>query len=147
MIEYHDIGPSQIERIKHLWIRNREYHEQSEPVFKEQYANLVFEDRMSAILDGDKELKITIAEEDENVYGYCISTVSGHTGEVVSLHVLHSQRRKGIGRQLMRLHIEWLKDKRCKEIGLYVSSCNENSITFYKELGFYPNLLYMQVKE
>ena len=146
MIEYIDIEPSQIERIKNLWIKNKEYHEQTEPVFKKQYANLVFEDRMDAILKGEKELKITIAEEAENVYGYCISTISGHVGEVVSLHVLESQRRKGIGEQLTKKHIEWLKSKSCKEIGLYVAAVNENTIAFYKQLGLNPDLLYMQLE-
>jgi Acetyltransferases len=146
MIEYIDIEPSQIERIKSLWIKNKEYHLQNEPVFKEQYANLVFEDRMSAILKGGKESKITIAEEAGNAYGYCISTISGYVGEIVSLHVLESQRRNGIGRQLTEKHIQWLRSRNCKEIGLYVASTNEKTIHFYKQLGLHPNLLYMQLE-
>lgn len=146
MIEYIDIEPSQIVRIKLLWQKNREYHLHNEPVFKEQYANLVFEDRMDAILKGEKELKITVAEEAGNTYGYCISTISGHVGEIVSLHVLESQRRNGIGRLLTEKHIQWMKSRSCKEIGLYVASTNEKSINFYKQLGLYPNLLYMQME-
>ena len=146
MIEYIDIEPSQIERIKLLWHKNKEYHLQNEPVFKEQYANLEFEDRMNAILEGEKDLKITIAEEAGNTYGYCISTISGHVGEIVSLHVLESQRRKGIGKQLTEKHIQWLRSRNCKEIGLFVASSNEKTISFYKQLGLHPNLLYMQMK-
>lgn len=146
MIEYIDIEPSQIDRIKLLWHKNKEYHLQNEPVFKEQYANLEFEDRMNAILEGEKELKITIAEEAGNTYGYCISTISGNVGEIVSLHVLESQRRKGIGKQLTEKHIQWLRSRNCKEIGLFVASSNEKTISFYKQLGLHPNLLYMQMK-
>lgn len=146
MIEYIDIEPSQIERIKLLWQKNKEYHLENEPVFKEQYSTLVFEDRMNAILKGEKELKITIAEDDGNTYGYCISTISEYVGEIVSLHVLESQRRNGIGKQLTEKHIQWLKSRNCREIGLLVASTNEKTISFYKQLGLHPNLLYMQLK-
>jgi len=145
-MNYIDISASEINTIKDLWNRNKEYHIQIEKIFKELYTNISFEKRMKSILEKEGELKITIAEENDKICGYCISHTEGDVGEVVSLHVLESQRRKGIGKELTKLHIKWLKEKKCKEIGLYVSSVNTKTIKFYEQLGLYSCLNYMQLK-
>ncbi|MFA8435290.1 MAG: GNAT family N-acetyltransferase [Marinifilaceae bacterium] len=147
MITYTDISSKEIVLIRELWIKNKEYHEELEENFKEQYAHLVFEERIKGILEGQKELKITIAKVEDRIVGYCLSSIVGNVGEVVSLHVLENQRGKGIGIALTQLHIDWMKDKQCKEIGLYVASGNEKTINFYRKLGLHPNLVYMQLKE
>ena len=62
------------------------------------------------------------------------------------MHVNETNRGSGIGKKLVSKHIEWMKEKNCKEIGVTVSQENEHTIGFYKKLGFYPNTLYMQMK-
>lgn len=147
MVDYTDISPSQLGRIKPLWMLNKEFHEAIEPIFCDQYASLVFEDRMDAIASGCDAMRITIAEENASIIGYCISTVKGALGEVASLHVHVSQRGRGIGKHLLALHIDWLKRNGCSEIGLYVSPNNGVAIELYKSQKLYPNILYMQLKE
>ncbi|MFA8343470.1 MAG: GNAT family N-acetyltransferase [Rhodothermaceae bacterium] len=145
-MNYRDISPSEISIIEELWNRNKEYHIQIEKVFKELYTSITFEKRMKAILEKENPLKITIAEEDDKIYGYCISQKEGDVGEVVSLHVLDGQRGKGVGKELTVQHIDWLKENNCKEIGLYVAAGNDKTIKFYEQLGLCSKLTYMQLK-
>lgn len=46
----------------------------------------------------------------------------------------------------MNRHMEWLKDNGCKIITITVSYENNNTIEFYKTLGFKPNTLEMRLK-
>ncbi|GAB7087719.1 GNAT family N-acetyltransferase [Marinifilum fragile] len=147
MIDYIDIEPQEISLIKEVWICNKEFHEEIDENFTSQYASLDFETRMNAIVESGKNLKISIAKKNNRICAYCISSIENCKGEIESLHVLESERGNGIGKKLTQMHLEWLKSKKCKEIGLYVASCNENTIAFYKELGLLPNLTYMQLKD
>ncbi|WP_282125763.1 GNAT family N-acetyltransferase [Marinifilum flexuosum] len=147
MIDYLDIKPQEISLIKEVWICNKEFHEEIDENFTSQYASLDFETRMNAIVQSGKNLKISIAKKKNCICAYCISSIENHKGEIESLHVLESERGNGIGKKLTQMHLNWLKSNHCEEIGLYVASCNEKTIDFYKELGLLPNLTYMQLKD
>jgi ribosomal protein S18 acetylase RimI-like enzyme len=147
MIEIFDISYEHIEVIKNLWEKNRKYHEDNSEYFKESYRLVNFEDRMKAFSRFNKDtMKITVAKENDEYIGYCISTISNGKGEVDSLHVDKANRGNGIGKNLVTIHLEWMKEKNCKVIGVTVSQENEATIGFYKNLGFYPNTLYMEQK-
>lgn len=147
MSEIFDISYDHIEVIKNLWEKNRKYHEDTSEYFKESYRLVNFEDRMKAFSRFNKDtMKITVAKENDEYIGYCISTISDGKGEVDSLHVDKANRGNGIGKNLVTIHLEWMKEKNCKVIGVTVSQENESTIGFYKNLGFYPNTLYMQQK-
>jgi len=147
MSEIFDISYDHIEVIKNLWEKNRKYHEDTSEYFRESYRLVNFENRMKAFSRFNKDtMKITVAKENDEYIGYCISTISDGKGEVDSLHVDKSNRGNGIGKKLVTIHLEWMKEKHCKVIGVAVSQENEATIGFYKKLGFYPNTLYMQQK-
>jgi len=147
MIEIFDISYDHIEVIKNLWEKNRKYHEDTSEYFKESYRLVNFEDRMKAFSSFNKDtMKITVAKEKDEYIGYCISTISDGKGEVDSLHVDKANRGNGVGKNLVTIHLEWMKEKNCKAIGVTVSQENETTIGFYKNLGFYPNTLYMEQK-
>lgn len=147
MNEIFDISYDEIEVIKSLWEKNRQYHEDSSEYFKESYRFISFDQRIKDFSVFNKEtMKITVAKSNDEYIGYCISTIIEGKGEIESLHVDETNRGNGIGQKLMIKHIEWLKEKNCKVIGVTVSQENESTIWFYKKLGFYPNTLYMQLK-
>jgi ribosomal protein S18 acetylase RimI-like enzyme len=147
MSEIFDISYDHIEVIKNLWEKNRKYHEDTSEYFKESYRLVNFEDRMKAFSRFNKyTMKITVAKKNDEYIGYCISTISDGKGEVDSLHVDKGNRGNGIGKNLVTIHLDWMKEKNCKAIGVTVSQENETTIGFYKNLGFYPNTLYMQQK-
>lgn len=147
MVELIDISYNEIEVIKDLWEKNRQYHENSSEYFRELYHNMGFEERIGRFSVFDKaSIKITVAGDNGEYIGYCISTAVDGKGEVESLHVNESFRGSGVGRQLVQGHLEWMKDKGCSVIGVTVSQENEPTIGFYRKLGFLPHTLYMQQK-
>jgi ribosomal protein S18 acetylase RimI-like enzyme len=147
MLELFDISYDEVEVIKDLWDKNRQYHENSSEYFKESYRTMRFEQRIQAFSVFDKEtMKITVAKSSDKYIGYCISTIIEGKGELESLHVDESSRGKGIGEKLVRKHLEWMNENNCSVIGVTVSQENEPTIGFYRKLGFFPNTLYMQQK-
>lgn len=148
MSEIFDISFAEIESIKNLWEKNREYHERSSEYFKELYASLSFDQRIKAFRVSDEEaIKITVVKSGSEYIGYCISTINEDEGRIQSLHVIEANRGQGIGKKLVTKHIEWMKEKACQVIGVRASQENKSTIFFYKMLGFYPNTLYMQLKD
>jgi ribosomal protein S18 acetylase RimI-like enzyme len=145
MIEIFDIPFDKVEVIKSLWEKNRQYHEDHSEYFSEAYRSICFDERIKVFGDFDTDaLKITVAKDDSEYIGYCLSTIVEGKGEVQSLHVDKSMRGIGIGKELVAVHIEWMKKNNCKVIGVTVSQENEATINFYKKLAFYPDTIYMQ---
>jgi ribosomal protein S18 acetylase RimI-like enzyme len=147
VIEIFDISYDEREVIKTLWERNRLHHEKSSEYFKQFYRSLSFDKRFNPWEGLNKDtMKITVAKSHNKYIGYCISTIIDGKGELESLHVNESNRGNGIGEKLVIKHIEWMKEKNCKVIGVAVSQENESTIGFYRKLGFYPKTLFMQLK-
>ncbi len=145
MSEIFDISFDKIGIIKNLWEKNRQYHEVTSEYFSYTYRSMCFDERMKAFGEFDKDmLKITVAKDNGEYIGYCISTIVEGKGELESLHVDESKRGMGIGKELTVKHLEWMKENNCIVIGVTVSQENESTINFYKNLGFYPNTVYMQ---
>lgn len=148
MTQYKDINYKDIHLIKDLWEKNRQYHEWTSEHFGYKYKGLIFEDRMLGFESmNDEDMKITVASEGEIVIGYCLSVVDAGIGELATLHVLHDKRKRGIGQKLVDSHLDWLKKSTCNEIKVIVSQENDQTISFYKTLGFYPNALEMIYKD
>lgn len=147
MTSYRDIGFDDIQTIKEVWERNRKYHFEKSVHFKSKYRDKSFEARMDEFRNEAKDgLKITCAtNESGNVVGYCISVLKDGAGEIESLHVNESERGKGIGKELMKAHVEWMKARGCSRIGVTVMSSNDSAISFYESLGFRKDTLYMQI--
>lgn len=147
MSEIFDIPYDEIEVIKNLWEKNRLYHEESSEYFKDSYRFISFDQRIHAFnVFNENTMKITVAKRNDAYIGYCISTIVEGKGEIESLHVDEVNRGNGVGKKLVSKHMEWMKEKNCKAIGVTVSQENESTIEFYKKLGFYPNTIYMQLK-
>lgn len=145
MVGIFDISYENIEVIKNLWERNRQYHEEVSEYFSELYSFICFDEKIKNFREFSEDmLKITVAKDNDEYIGYCISTIDKGKGELQALHIDESRRRTGIGKELVALHLGWMKDNNCKIIGVTVSQENESAINFYKKLGFYPNTLYMQ---
>ncbi len=146
MCEYFDIHFDEIHLIKELWERNRQYHEDHSEKFGFQYQGLCFEDRVQRFSGlSEENLKITVAKEQGNCVGYCISSIFDSKGELESIHVNASTRGKGIGKELAQQHIDWMRENNCKAIGVTVLHENESTIRFYESMGFFKNTLYMQM--
>ncbi|WP_206458610.1 GNAT family N-acetyltransferase [Anaerovorax sp. IOR16] len=142
-----DISMKEIDAIKDVWEKNREYHQRLSKEFGYLYDGLNFHDRMKGFLSYDPSLlKISVAEIDGVIVGYCISVCDGQIGEIATLHVLSMYRKEGIGKKLILRHLDWLKKVGCKEITITVSYENIETIEFYRSFGFGENTIEMRLK-
>jgi len=147
MVEIFDISYAEVEIIKDLWEKNRQYHEKNSEYFKESYHSIRFDERIQAFSGFNEEtMKISVVKNKDEYIGYCISVIAGSKGELETLHIDETHRGEGLGRELVDKHLKWMDEKNCEVIGVTVSQENKLSIGFYKKLGFYPNTLYMQKK-
>ena len=146
-LTYRDINFDEIQLIKNLWEKNREFHINISSSFHFLYRDIVFEDRMKPFENMNQDnLKITIAQENDIVIGYCLSTINDYEGQMNTIHVQEEARGRGIGQKLMERHLKWMKEKECLNISLHVSCENENTIAFYEGFGFRKNTIEMRMK-
>lgn len=146
-LTYRDINFDEIQLIKNLWEKNREFHINISSSFHFLYRDIVFEDRMKPFENMNQDnLKITIAQENDIVIGYCLSTINNYEGQMNTIHVQEEARGRGIGQKLMERHLKWMKEKECQNISLHVSYENQNTIAFYEGFGFRKNTIEMRMK-
>ncbi len=61
-------------------------------------------------------------------------------GDVRLIGVLAPWRRRGLGRELLRWSIGWLRDRGAERIELGVEARNERALELYRRTGFVPDL-------
>ncbi|GLI54959.1 N-acetyltransferase [Propionigenium maris DSM 9537] len=147
MYKIFDIDPEEVGVIEELWESNRIFHQKISRHFKELYTSITFEERMQNLRNRSREeIKVTVAQRDGRYIGYCISKITGGKGELESLHVTEESRGLGVGKTLSSKHLEWMKGRGCSSIGVRVAYENDDAISFYRKLGFFPNTLCLQLK-
>ena len=102
-----------------------------------------------------------VAEEDGRIVGqvearllqpmdsarYQVITALGRVrGEVNSLGVLKSHRRRGIGRSLMEHAERWLADRGASVIELDTLATSPESVPFYEAIGYRPRSIIFERK-
>ena len=90
---------------------------------------------------------VIIAEIDKKVIGYLAGSIyddatfsyyDGITAEMDNMFIKEEYRRFGIGSKFVNAFLVWAKNKNAKRIFVTASSKNENTIKFYKKMGFEP---------
>jgi ribosomal protein S18 acetylase RimI-like enzyme len=145
---------SVIPTIVSLWREMMELHLRIDPFFKissEAPAN--FEKFVREQI-ASEDAQILVAIEDGSVLGYCNAQISKYPpvferldyGFITDLVVTVSQRRKGIGKQLLLETMNWFQTKGIDRIELRVSPGNEVGYSFWKKHGFkdYVHVLYKE---
>lgn len=143
----------------------REYRPEDFPVLKDMYAHLdeylrgltvklpLPEDVGQVWLDSfertlGKFSMLHIAEVDGEVVGFMLSRVlrvPPHyggvlVGELTDMYIDPQARRMGIGHELSRLAINWLRDQGVHSVEIQVVDGNEGSWRLYEKMGFYLEL-------
>lgn len=77
-----------------------------------------------------------VVEKNGLVIGYVISRVVSDKGHILAIAVDPKHRRKGIGRTLMDVVINYFKEKKVKEVWLEVRASNKAGRGFYRSLNF-----------
>ena len=143
----------------------REYRPEDFPVLKDMYAQLdeylrgltvklpLPEDVGQVWLDSfertlGKFSMLHIAEVDGEVVGFMLSRVlrvPPHyggvlVGELTDMYIDPQARRMGIGHELSRLAINWLRDQGVHSVESQSVDGNEGSWRLYEKMGFYLEL-------
>lgn len=77
-----------------------------------------------------------LGEIDDKVVASVMAGFDGHRGWVNYLAVCPTQRRRGLGRQLMEEVERRLTALGCPKLNLQVRSDNQAVLTFYRNLGY-----------
>ncbi|WP_414470136.1 GNAT family N-acetyltransferase [Methanobacterium sp. ACI-7] len=150
-ISYCELNRDQIDLIKPLWDKLRDYHSEISPHFSKTYAGIEFEDRRGEILkkSANGTLRIDIVKDEDNdcYIGYCISSISEeNVGEVDSIFLEEEYRSSGIGNQLMTRALKWMDEKSVKSKKIVVSVGNEELFSFYQKFDFLPRHIILEQK-
>ena len=79
---------------------------------------------------------IFVIPKEGRVIGACIAGYDGHRGWLYAVAVDPSQRRRGLGRQLVQHAIDALRKRGCGKVNLQIRATNEEVREFYRSLGF-----------
>jgi ribosomal protein S18 acetylase RimI-like enzyme len=77
-----------------------------------------------------------VATIQDRVVGTVMVGYDGHRGWINYLAVAPNERRKGIGRELMRHAEASLRKLHCPKMNLQVRAGNQSVVAFYKAIGF-----------
>jgi diamine N-acetyltransferase len=148
MIEVLDIPKEKISCIRNLWEKLNKLHYDDSVYFEEHYEVFTFEERIKLILDFTNDnLKISIVKDGPRYLGYYISSIIGSNGEIDSIYIEDELQGRGIRKNLISNHVQWMKEKNCNRIRVAVSYGHESVKEFYHKLGFYERLIYFELKE
>lgn len=143
---YRELLPQDIEVVRPLWEKQREYHAAISELFRPTFFSFTFDQRMRGLLVEGKRLQIILAETEDTqeAVGYCISALVAKQGEIASLFVDKQFRRRGIGGEFMNRALEWLKQNSAETIRIEVLANNDPALAFYSQFGFVPRTCVLQ---
>ena len=105
------------------------------------------EELKTLIEDGVISTNIVVATVHGEVVGYCIAEKDSRTpsreGLIAEIGVKQEHRRKGIGKAMLLMNLDWLKSKGCNRATVNSKSDNVPALRLYEASGF--NIL--RVKE
>lgn len=143
-----EIPKSNIQLIKPLWEKLNTMHFTDSVYFKDHFEQYTFEKRCESFINiPDDDLRIFVSYECDCLIGYCISRIENDVGEIESILIEKEYEGKGIGRELVARSNEWFKERNCKRVVVSVSYGHEEVFGFYEKQGFYPKMIYLQLKE
>ncbi len=77
-------------------------------------------------------------DDDGRLAGYTLASVAADQGEILNLAVDPGARRRGLGRELLRLLLDMFRHEKVATVFLEVRQSNEAAIRLYRGAGFRP---------
>jgi ribosomal protein S18 acetylase RimI-like enzyme len=136
-------GAQLLDRVAPLWMELRRHHAEVAPRWAGSLLAGSFEERRADLAKkGARGLLVLMAVSGSEDIGYCVSTIAADgKGEVDSLYVAPSHRRRGVGNALMGRTMEWFATQSVKSIAVEVLSGNDAAAQFYARYGFAPRTI------
>ena len=143
MIKYATGGSESFDQIAPLWKKLNRHHARISSHFSSQISKKIFPERKSELLEQCKNGKMRVdmvkSLPENRLIAYCVSSINAENiGEVDSIYVEPSHRKKGIGNKLMERALSWLDFENVDSKILIVLYENEDVIKFYSQFGFTP---------
>jgi ribosomal protein S18 acetylase RimI-like enzyme len=142
-------GAELLDRIAPLWHELRGHHASLDPTWRDGLLAANFDDRKAGLIaksaGGALLVLLAVAGHDTNhIVAYCVSTITNSgDGEVDSLFVTESHRRRGIGEALMSRSMSWLHERAPRSIAVEVMACNHDALRLYERWGFHARTVRM----
>jgi ribosomal-protein-alanine acetyltransferase len=83
-----------------------------------------------------KSAQYLVAELDGQVIGYAGIVFNADVADIHTITVIDSQRRKGIGRELLKRMIDWARSKKADAVMLEMRLGNDEARPLYEQIGF-----------
>lgn len=83
-----------------------------------------------------KSAQYLVAELDGEVIGYAGIVFNVDVADIHTITVVDSQRRKGIGRELLKRMIDWARSKKADAVMLEMRLGNDEARPLYEQIGF-----------
>ncbi len=130
-------GRELLQELRPLWEELNRHHARVAPDLADHFASVSFERRVSLLQDRT-QLRVELARDPEGrVVAYAFGSVDSHgRGEFESIYVSPAYRARGLGSELARRVVAWLKACSAHPIRVTVAVGNERALPFYRELGF-----------
>jgi ribosomal-protein-alanine N-acetyltransferase len=77
-----------------------------------------------------------VAESESNMVGFCLTARQGERGHIITIDVLESFRRRGVGAELLADVESGLARNGVREVGLETATDNDSAIAFWKKHGY-----------
>ena len=142
-------GAESLDDIRPLWEKLRAHYAPLLSRFEHETPPFIFEPRRQEILGKATPGKtrtelVSIVSEAVDI-AYCVSTVSpGGRGEIDSMFVEERCRGRGIGSELVRHALAWMKSAEASSKVVTIAYASEEVLAFYKRFGFHPRTILLQ---
>lgn len=146
-ITLHAGGPELLERVKPLWLEQRDFHAALVPeVWRAEMLVRSFERRCEQLLaKAVQGFCVILAARAGDCVGYVLCSLNNERrGEVDSFLVTATERGCGIGRALLTAAMQWLTEQQPTDIFVEVLASNGAALRLYEEFGFRSRTITMQ---
>ena len=82
---------------------------------------------------------VIVTTANKEIVGYCIAEKDGRTpseGLIVEIGVRQGHRRRGIGKAMLLMNLDWLKSEGCNRVTVNSKSDNVPALRLYEDTGF-----------
>jgi len=146
-----------VPQILELWKEFEDFHKEIDSFFtRSKDGHVKFGEFVHRQMDSEDSL-VLVAVNGKDVIAYSISRISKHPpvfelesyGDIIDLAVTSTDRRRGIGTEMLGKIYEWFKSRGMNRVELRVAVRNQIGYSFWKKHGFqdYIHTLYRLMDE
>jgi len=135
---------SDLERLTKLWTEIADHHAALDSLFRLRPDAGPAIARVLASQLADPDAAIFVWEDDRGVRGFCSVRIDRappileetRRAEICDLGVDREARRRGIGKELVRAAVAWVREQHVARIEVRVATGNREGQSFWRAVGF-----------